>query len=116
MAQKYDFSQLMKKTRAVEVTLDRPRSMSYTMPAIQAFVDRFGVSVTAWLKQYVDDDGEVTEPPIEDMYFIAWLGFHDNDETFSFEEFQRLISWPVLNALYKGPVLQALIGYGDLEN
>ena len=111
MAQKYDFSQLMKKTRAVEVTLDRPRFMSYTLEAIEMFQRKFNMSVTAWLQQYAEAD-----PPIRDMYYVAWLGFVANDTEFTEEQFQALVPFPVLNALYKGPVLLALVGYGDLEN
>jgi hypothetical protein len=111
MNQKYDFSQLIKQTRAIEVTLDRPRFMSYTLEAIEMFQRKFSMSVTAWLQQYTESD-----PPIRDMYYVAWLGFCTFDTEFTEEMFQALVTYPVLNALYKGPVLQALVGYGALEN
>lgn len=110
MAQKYDFTQLIKKTRAVEVTLDRPRFMTYTLEAIELFQQKFNMSVSAWLQQYTE-----TDPPIRDMYYVAWLGFSSMDKEFTEEMFQALVPYPVLNALYKGPVLLALVGYGALE-
>ena len=111
MSKQYDFSQLMKKTRAVEVILDRPRFMAYTLEAIEKFQQHFGMSVSAWIQQYTEED-----PPIRDMYYVAWLGFIANDAEFTEEQFQELVPYPVLNALYKGPVLLALVGYGALEN
>lgn len=108
----FDYSQLMQQTGAVEVILDKPRRMRYDLAAITEFQNHFGMTVKEWLKARLQ---EGKEPSADDVYYIAWLGFHSCDKELTLDQFCAMVPWPVLNKLYEGPVLLALIGYDSIE-
>lgn len=113
MSQVFDYSDLMNKTRAVQVILDRAYTLRYPLPAITEFEAHFGKSVKEWLEE-VSASG--AEPRAEDMYYIAWLGFNAGDKKLTLEEFTSLVPWPVINRLFNGgPVMLALVGYEAAE-
>lgn len=108
----FDFSQMLEKTRAIQVILDRPRSLRFDLRAMTDFEAHYGKNAREWLKEFQESK---KEPTAEDVYYVSWLGLHSTDELLTQEEFQKLAPWPVTSAIFYGPALQALTGFVKSE-
>jgi hypothetical protein len=72
---------------------------------------RAGKPFLVWLKEL---EAAGNDMAVGDMYYVAWCGFSEPEPEpeLTLEEVEKL-PLPVIQAIFMGPVLEALYGYGE---